>query len=114
MAERAPGSAYSPPPTRAAKALVDAVPNRPPCKSSKLVTVIGAGQRRGLFDFSELWKYREVVYFLVWRDFKAKYRQTYLGVFWAVAQPVISMGIFTLVFGKLVGVPSDGVPYPVF
>jgi lipopolysaccharide transport system permease protein len=62
----------------------------------------------------EFWLFRELFYFLVWRDVKVRYKQTLLGVAWAVIQPVFSMVIFTLFFGKLAGMPSDGIPYPVF
>src|SRR6478672_9538403 len=62
----------------------------------------------------ELWDFRELFYFLAWRDMKVRYKQTLLGVAWAVIQPFFTMLIFTLFFGKLAGVPSDGVPYPVF
>jgi lipopolysaccharide transport system permease protein len=62
----------------------------------------------------DLWTYHELLYFLMWRDVKVRYKQTLLGVMWAILQPLIMMLIFTLFFGKLVGVPSDGVPYPVF
>jgi lipopolysaccharide transport system permease protein len=62
----------------------------------------------------ELWDYRELFYFLAWRDVKVRYMQTVLGVAWAVIQPLFSMLIFSLFFGKLAKIPSDGVPYPVF
>jgi lipopolysaccharide transport system permease protein len=62
----------------------------------------------------ELWEFRDLLYFLIWRDVKVRYKQTVLGVAWAVLQPVLSMVIFTLIFGKLVGVRSDGLPYPLF
>ena len=62
----------------------------------------------------ELWRRREVVYFLAWRNLKVRYQQTYAGVSWAVIQPVLSMLVFTSVFGRWVGVPSDGIPYPPF
>jgi lipopolysaccharide transport system permease protein len=62
----------------------------------------------------ELWAYRELLYFLVWRDVKVRYKQTGLGVAWAVLQPLLTMVVFSLFFGRLAGVPSDGVPYPVF
>jgi len=62
----------------------------------------------------ELWLYRELLYFLVWRDIKVRYRQTVLGGLWAILQPLITMVIFSLVFGRLAQVPSDGVPYPLF
>jgi lipopolysaccharide transport system permease protein len=63
---------------------------------------------------SELWQYRELVYFLGWRDIKARYKQTALGVAWAIIQPVCTMVIFSLFFGRLAGIPSDGLPYPIF
>jgi lipopolysaccharide transport system permease protein len=62
----------------------------------------------------ELWEYRELLYILIWRDIKVRYRQTVLGVAWAVLQPVLTMVVFSIFFGKLAGMPSDGVPYPVF
>jgi lipopolysaccharide transport system permease protein len=62
----------------------------------------------------ELWDYRELLYFLVWRDIKVRYKQTLLGAFWAVIQPVITMVVFSVFIGYLASVPSDGVPYPVF
>jgi len=62
----------------------------------------------------ELWRYRELFYFLAWRDVKLRYKQTVLGVAWAVLQPLMAMVIFTLLFGKLGSMPSDGIPYPVF
>jgi len=62
----------------------------------------------------ELWEYRELVYFLTWRDIKVRYKQTVFGAAWAVIQPVSMMLIFTVFFGNLVGVPSDGLPYPLF
>ncbi len=61
-----------------------------------------------------VWEYRELLYFLVWRDVKVRYKQTALGVAWIVLQPVISTVVFTVLFGVLLGVPSGGVPYPVF
>ena len=65
-------------------------------------------------DLRDLWAYRELLYFLTWRDLKVRYKQTALGVAWAVIQPLFTMLIFTLFFGRLAKVPSDGVPYPVF
>ncbi len=62
----------------------------------------------------ELWAYRELLYFLTWRDVKVRYKQTVLGAAWAVLQPFLTMIIFTFVFGRLAKVPSDGLPYPVF
>ena len=65
-------------------------------------------------DLSELWAYRELIYFLTWRDIKVRYKQTAIGVVWAVLQPLAMMIVFTLFFGKLAGIPSEGVPYPLF
>ena len=62
----------------------------------------------------ELWEYRELSYFLIWRDIKIRYKQTVLGAFWAILQPFLTMVIFSLFFGKLAQVPSDGIPYPIF
>ncbi len=62
----------------------------------------------------ELWEYRELLYFLTWRDIKVRYKQTALGAAWAVIQPLFMMVVFSLFFGRLAGVPSDGLPYPVF
>src|SRR5712692_10278175 len=62
----------------------------------------------------ELWAYRELLYFLVWRDIKVRYKQTVLGAAWAVLQPLLTMLVFSLFFGKLAKLPSDKVPYPLF
>jgi len=65
-------------------------------------------------DLRAVWEYRELVYFMVWRDVKVRYKQTVLGVGWAVLQPLASMLIFTVIFGRLAQLPSDGAPYAVF
>jgi lipopolysaccharide transport system permease protein len=65
-------------------------------------------------DLRELWTYRGLFFFLVWRDVKARYSQTVLGAGWAVLQPLLSMGVFTVVFGRLARMPSEGVPYAIF
>lgn len=62
----------------------------------------------------ELWEYRELLYFLTWRDIKVRYKQTVLGAIWAILQPFMTMIVFSLFFGKLAKVPSDGIPYPIF
>ena len=62
----------------------------------------------------ELWRYRELLYFFAWRDIKVRYRQAALGAAWALLQPVITMIMFTLLFGKLAHLPSNGIPYPLF
>src|SRR6185369_6877630 len=63
---------------------------------------------------AELWAYRELVYFLVWREVKVRYKQTALGVAWAVIQPFFTMIVFSVFFGKFGKMPSDGLPYPIF
>ncbi len=65
-------------------------------------------------SLKELWDYREVIYFLAWRDVKARYVQTIFGPAWAIIQPLVSMVIFSVIFGGLAKMPSDGVPYPLF
>ncbi len=65
-------------------------------------------------NMSDLWKYRELLYFLVWRDVKVRYKQTILGFAWAILQPFLTMVVFSIFFGRLAGVPSDGIPYPIF
>lgn len=65
-------------------------------------------------NLRDLWRYRELLYFLTWRDVKVRYKQTVIGALWAMLQPFLTMVIFTVIFGRLAGVPSDGVPYPVF
>jgi lipopolysaccharide transport system permease protein len=62
----------------------------------------------------EVWDYRELLYFLIWRDIKVRYKQTVLGAAWAIIQPFFSMVVFSLFFGKLAKMPSDGIPYPIF
>jgi len=62
----------------------------------------------------EVWKYRELLYFLVWRDLKVRYKQTVLGAVWAILQPFLTMLVFSLFFGRLAKMPSEGVPYPIF
>ncbi len=62
----------------------------------------------------ELWEYRELLYFLTWRDIKVRYKQTILGAAWAIIQPLMTMIVFSLFFGKLAKIPSDGIPYPLF
>jgi lipopolysaccharide transport system permease protein len=64
--------------------------------------------------FTDFWRYRELLYFLAWRDVKVRYKQAALGASWAVIQPLLTMVIFTLFFGRLARVPSDGIPYPLF
>jgi lipopolysaccharide transport system permease protein len=78
------------------------------------VTVLRPSRGWVSLGLRELWEYRELLYFLVWRDVKVRYKQTLLGAAWAILQPVATMVVFSLFFGRLAKVPSDGVPYPVF
>jgi lipopolysaccharide transport system permease protein len=77
-------------------------------------TVIEPSQGWGTLNWGELWEYRELLYFLIWRDIKVRYKQTILGAIWAIIQPLFTMIIFSFFFGKLAKVPSDGIPYPIF
>jgi lipopolysaccharide transport system permease protein len=70
----------------------------------------------GLFhlELKSIWQYRELLYFLIWRDVKVRYKQTAIGAGWAIFQPLITMMIFTVIFGTFAKIPSDGLPYPIF
>lgn len=78
-----------------------------------LISII-AGRSWAKLDLKEFWHYRELLLFLIWRDVKVRYKQTVLGAAWAILQPLITMVVFTMFFGKLAHVPSDGIPYPIF
>jgi len=78
-----------------------------------LIRIAPAGGMPHL-DLHELFHYRELLYFLAWRDVKVHYKQAALGVAWAVLQPLLTMIVFSIVFGRLAGLPSEGIPYPVF
>jgi lipopolysaccharide transport system permease protein len=82
--------------------------------SSLPVTHIRPGARAVSFTLNEVWQARELLYFLVWRDVKVRYKQTVLGIGWSVLQPFLAMVVFTIFFGRLAKMPSDGVPYPLF
>ena len=76
--------------------------------------VVEPSRRLADFNLRELWDYRDLLLFLAWRDISIRYKQTVLGTAWAVIQPVLTMVIFTIFFGNMAGVPSEGVPYPLF
>jgi lipopolysaccharide transport system permease protein len=78
------------------------------------VTTLRPARGWSFGNFRDLWLYRELVFFMTWRDLKVRYKQTILGVAWAVVKPFMTMVVFSIFFGKLAGVPSDGVPYPIF
>ena len=81
---------------------------------ASVVTVVEAGERRFALNLRDLWNYRELLGFLVWRDIKVRYKQTALGAAWAILQPLLTMLVFTLLFGRLAKLPSDNIPYPLF
>jgi lipopolysaccharide transport system permease protein len=85
----------------------------PPLPDKPLITIEPS---RGwvALNLRDLWAYRELLYFLTWRDVKVRYKQTVLGAAWAVIQPLFTMLVFWLFFGQLAGMPSDGIPYPLF
>ncbi len=78
------------------------------------ITIIKPKKTFSFDDIREIWEYKELLYFFVWRDFKVKYKQTVIGIAWAIIQPFTTMVIFSIFFGKLAKMPSDGVPYPIF
>jgi homopolymeric O-antigen transport system permease protein len=90
-----------------------AVPLEPDARVDR-VTVIRPSPRWPHLDVSDLWHYRELLGVLVWRDIKVRYKQTFVGVAWAILQPFLTMVVFTLVFGKFARFPSEGLPYPIF
>jgi len=87
---------------------VAAIPQQVP------TTVIQPSRGWVALNLRDLWAYRELLYFLVWRDIKVRYKQTVLGAAWAVLQPFFTMVVFSIFFGGLAKVPSDGIPYPIF
>ena len=102
---------------------IDAVESGPAEKRAEAGPVPGTDQTRlriqatsgwGALNLDDLWAHRELVYFLTWRDIKVRYKQTVLGALWAIIQPFLTMVVFSLFFGKLAKMPSDGLPYPIF
>ncbi|MBY0525323.1 MAG: ABC transporter permease [Gemmataceae bacterium] len=89
------------------EAAVDTLPEHPVC-------VLQPSRGWVALNLRDLWAYRELLYFLIWRDVKVRYKQTVLGVAWAVIQPLFTMLVFSLFFGKLAHMPSDEIPYPLF
>jgi len=78
------------------------------------VTILRPATGWGALNFRDLWLYRELIYFLTWRDLKVRYKQTLLGASWAILKPFLTMVVFSIFFGDLANVPSDGMPYPIF
>lgn len=85
-------------------------------REDRPITVTQVRPSRGWsgINLSELWRYRELVYFLIWRDIKVRYKQTLLGAAWAIIQPFFTMVVFSIFFGELAKIPSDDIPYPIF
>lgn len=90
------------------------LPPAPPPGGGEAVTIIEPSRGWAPLNPRELWQYREVLYFLIWRDIKVRYRQTVIGAAWAVIQPLMTMVVFSVFFGRLASMPSDGLPYPLF
>jgi lipopolysaccharide transport system permease protein len=86
----------------------------PPVSVREPVLVIQPSRAWFRLDLAALWRYRELLYFLIWRDIKVRYKQTAIGAAWTILQPLMTMLIFTVIFGHFAKMPSDGLPYPVF
>ena len=84
-----------------------------PARSDTVVTIEPSRSWVSL-RLRDVWQYRELLYFLTWRDVKVRYKQTVLGAAWAIVQPLMTMLIFTVLFGRLAGIKSEGIPYPIF
>ena len=108
------GDAATQPPQNAAMPDPTRPDVEPDVAGDATLTVIRPRRGWQAVDFGELYRYRELLYFLIWRDIKVRYKQTALGALWAVLQPVLTMVIFSVIFGRVVKMPSDGVPYPIF
>jgi lipopolysaccharide transport system permease protein len=83
-------------------------------KEDTHVTILQPAKGLGALNLRDLWVYRELIYFMTWRDLKVRYKQTLLGASWAILRPFLTMVVFSIFFGDLAQVPSDGVPYPIF
>lgn len=82
--------------------------------TSEPITIIEPSKGLLRINLRALWKYHELLYFLIWRDIKVRYKQTILGASWAILQPVLTMVVFAIIFGRFARMPSEGLPYPVF
>jgi len=80
----------------------------------KNVTIVSSKKKASSLGLSDLWAYRELLYFLTWKDIKIRYKQTVIGAGWAIIQPLVTMVVFTLIFGGLAKIPSGGMPYAIF
>ncbi|WP_425616583.1 ABC transporter permease [Anatilimnocola sp. NA78] len=91
-------------------AIVDEAAGSP----AEIITVIQARPGWQIIDFAEIWRFRELLFFLIWRDVKVRYKQTLLGAAWAILQPFAQMVVFSIFFGRMVDMPTGGIPYPLF
>ncbi len=89
--------------------MTESVHSRSTASETTLVIEAGKSEKR---YWSDLWRYRELLYFLAWRDILVRYKQTVIGIAWILVRPLLTMAVFSMVFGKLAGLPSEGVPYP--
>ncbi len=87
---------------------------KPRTATKQPVTIIQPRKGWVPVNLRDMWTYRELIYFFVWRDIKIRYKQTAFGFLWAIIQPLMAMIVFSIFFGKLAGVPSEGIPYPLF
>lgn len=83
-------------------------------RASITVTILKPSRGWSGLNLRELWRYRELIYFLIWRDVKVRYKQTLLGAAWAIIQPFLTMVVFSIFFGQLAKIPTDNIPYPIF
>ncbi len=90
------------------------MPQVPPPLPARPALVVVAGEHRKVFDLAEIGRYRDLLYFLIRASVLGRYKQTVFGILWAIIQPFASMVVFSIFLGKLAGIPSEGVPYPVF
>jgi lipopolysaccharide transport system permease protein len=94
--------------------LLEAAPPPTEAPSAERLTVVRPAAGWIRLNLGELWEYRELIYFLIWRSLKVRYKQTVLGAVWAILQPFLTMVVFSIFLGRLARVPSDGLPYPLF
>ena len=97
---------------RTSPLLLSRVTEAKPIAPTELPELVLEAGRSDAHYWRDLWRYRELLFFLAWRDVKVRYKQAALGAAWALVQPIVTMVLFTFVFGKLAGMPSGSVPYP--
>lgn len=117
MARLTPRAVQPPAATSSPDGQASAVALEPPAVGAPVkapVTRIESSRHPLSLGLREVWHYHELLYFLIWRDIKVRYKQTVVGALWVIVQPVMTMLIFNFVFGRLAGLPSNGIPYPLF